>query len=72
MYILQSLSVDDIKPAPFIEDSRSLLDYISKEVCHHFSSNNGLISKPGKTHARDFVIAEWINFTENIAPANND
>ena len=56
MYILQSLPVSDI----------------TKKVCLHFSSNNGLISQPGKTHAGDPVLAEWVHFTDNIAPLSDD
>ena len=72
VYILQSLPIGDIKPAPFVEDSRSLLEHVSKKVCHHFSSNNGLISQPGKTHAGDAVLAEWVHFTGNVAPVSDD
>ena len=75
MYLLQSIPTGEIKPEAFIEKSRAELDRIVSRVQHQFTPGHNRVGVPPTANNLchgDAIVAEWIDFATNIAPASDD
>ena len=79
MFVLQRFPTGELLPEPFVEGSRATLEHVTKRVISHFSpitkSNNQPVQPLVGSSIRrygDLIVAEWTNFTDNIAPVSDD
>ena len=75
MYLLQRMPTGEIRPEAFVENSRAELDRIVKRVQHQFTPGHNRVGLPPTANNLchgDAIVADWINFAMNIAPAIDD
>jgi hypothetical protein len=79
MFILQRLPFAEIKPDDFVEGSKDQLDQIVNRVVKHYSPivrtnvqpMQPQVGNPIRLYG-DPIVAEWLDFAENIAPKSDD
>ena len=79
MYVLSKFPADTIKPDNFVTGSRNELERVIKKVSKHYTPKPNLLQNPLQTRLSttptlfgDEIVAEWVDFAENIAPLNDD
>ena len=87
MYILNKFPSDPIIAESFVPNSRELLDNVCSKVSSHYTPAANIFHRPiqqttmqqaadageeDKILYGDKIVAEWLDFLENIAPRSND
>ena len=86
MYILNKFPTDPIQAEAFLPNSKELLDSVYSKVSSHYTPEPDIFHRPlqqrtmqqaadvgeeDKMLYGDKIVAEWLNFLENIAPRSN-